>query len=48
LADETFGLDIIGLGDATGDGLTDYLVTAGQEIGPRRAYLIPGVPLASP
>ncbi len=44
-AGETFGFDIIGMGDVTGDGLVDYLVTAGQENGTGRAYLIPGVPL---
>ena len=42
---ETLGFDVLGLGDVTGDGLTDYMITAGQSIGPGKAYLIAGVPL---
>jgi hypothetical protein len=42
---ETLGYDLIGLGDVTGDGLVDYLVTAGQETGPGKAYVIAGVAL---
>ncbi len=42
---ETLGFDVIGVGDVTGDGLTDYIITAGQSINQGRGYLIPGVPL---
>lgn len=44
-AGETLGFDILSLGDVTGDGEQDFLVTAGQETGTGRAYLVAGVPL---
>lgn len=45
IPNETLGFDVIGVGDVTGDGLTDYIITAGQAINQGKAYLIPGVPL---
>ncbi len=42
---ETLGFDVLGMGDVTGDGLEDYMITAGQFTGPGKAYLIAGVPL---
>lgn len=42
---ETLGFDVIGLGDVTGDGLVDYIITGGQGINQGKAYLVAGVPL---
>jgi uncharacterized repeat protein (TIGR01451 family) len=45
IATETLGFDVISVGDVTGDGLVDYIITGGQAINPGKAYLIAGVPL---
>ena len=45
VAGETLGFDVIGVGDVTGDGLVDYIITGGQGINQGKAYLIAGVPL---
>ena len=42
---ETLGFDVIGVGDVTGDGLVDYIITGGQGLNQGKAYLVAGVPL---